>query len=100
MSHIAKLGKPRWWMLGTHGAIISEKDQFRVLSEVEGQPKEQTVGYQRRGGPSYYQNVVAHLQKGEELIVKPEEARRVIAIMELAEKSSKTHQAETVPYEF
>lgn len=100
MAHIAKLGKPRWWVLGTHGAIVSEKDQFRVLSEVEGQPKEQTVGYQRRGGPSYYQNVVAHLQKGEELIVKPEEARRVIAIMELAEKSSKTHQAETVPYEF
>lgn len=100
MSNIAKVGKPRWRVLGEKGAIVSEGDAFRVYSVEKGFPAEQTVKFHGRPGPNYYQNIVAHLQKGEELIVKPEEARRVIAIMELAEKSSRSHQAEPVPYEF
>ena len=105
MSHIAKATKPRWWVLGTHGAVISEQGKFRVFSEVEGQPKEQEIPYDGNAWRdfykhTFYENVAAHLLEGEELIVKPEQARRVIAIMELAEKSSKTHLAETIPYEY
>lgn len=100
MSNIAKIGGPRWKLLGSHGAIISEEGQFKVLSEVEGEPAEQMVDHHGRPGPSYYQNIVVHLNDGEPLIVTPESARRVIAVMDLAEKSAKTHQAETVPYEF
>lgn len=100
MSNIAKVGEPRWKLLGSHGAIVSEEKQFKVLSEVEGQPEEQMVDLDRRPDPGYYQNIVAHLNDGELLIVTAESARRVIAVLELAEKSSKTHQAETVPYEF
>ena len=100
MSNIAKIGGERWKLLGSHGAIVSTDGQFKVLSEVEGKPKEQMVGYHGRPGPSYYENIVAHLNDGTPLLVTPESARRVIAIMDLAEKSSKTHQAETVPYEF
>ena len=100
VSSIAKIGGPRWKLLGSHGAIISEDRQFKVLSEVEGHPKEQMVDFHGRPGPGYYQNIVSHLNDGEPLIVTPESARRVIAVMDLAEKSSKTHQAETVPYEF
>ena len=100
MSSIAKIGKPRWRVLGEKGAITpGGKNQFKVYSVAEGWPEEQDVEYKGRPGPSYYQNIVAHLQKGEELIVKPEEARRVIAVMELSEKSSKSYQAEPVPYE-
>jgi predicted dehydrogenase len=100
MSSIAKVGKQRWRVLGEKGAIIpGGRDKFKVYSVEKGWPEEQEVEYKRRPGPGYYQNIVAHLQKGEELIVKPEEARRVIAVMELAEKSSRSHQAEPVPYE-
>jgi predicted dehydrogenase len=100
MSQIAKIGKPRWRLLGSHGAIVDASGKFRVYSEVEGQPKEQEVPFSGRPGPSFYQNLVSHLRDGAPLIVRAEEARRVIAVMELAEKSSRTHQAETVPYEF
>ena len=100
MSNIAKVGGERWKLLGSHGAITSQGGGFKVLSEVEGHPKEQEVGHHGRPGPSYYQNIVAHLNDGTPLLVTPESARRVIAIMDLAEKSAKTHQAETVPYEF
>jgi len=100
MSSIAKVGKPRWRVLGEKGAIIpGGKDSFKVYSVEKGWPEEQEVEYKGRPGPGYYQNIVAHLQEGEELVVKPEEARRVIAVMELSEKSSKSHQAEPVPYE-
>ena len=100
MSSIAKLGAPLWKLHGSHGAIVSEGNQFKVFSEVEGQPEQQMVGFHGRPGPSYYENIVAHLNNGEPLVVTPESARRVIAVMELAEKSSKTHRAEIVPYEF
>ena len=100
MSSIAKAGKPRWRVLGEKGAIIPEgNDSFKVLSEEKGWPEEQDVKFAGRPGPTYYQNIVEHLQDGKELIVKPEEARRVITVMELAEKSSRSHQAEPVPYE-
>ena len=100
MSSIAKLGAPVWKLLGSHGAIVSEGNQFKVIVEVEGQPEQQMVDFHGRPGPSYYENIVAHLNNGEPLIVTPESARRVVAVMDLAEKSSKTHQAETLPYEF
>ena len=47
----------------------------------------------------YYRDIYAHLAHGAPLDVTPEQARRVIAVMEAAEKSSKTGQAEPVPYE-
>ena len=100
MSSIAKVGGDKWKLLGSHGAIVSEGGEYKVLSEVEGHPKEQKVGFHGRPGPSYYQNIVSHLNDGTPLLVTPESARRVIAIMDLAEKSAKTHQSETVPYEF
>lgn len=100
MSTIAKVGKPRWRLLGSHGAIVDVGGKFKVYSEVAGQPKEQEVEFKGRPGPSFYQNFVSHLNEGVPLIVRPEEARRVIAVMELAEKSSRSHQAEPVPYEF
>jgi scyllo-inositol 2-dehydrogenase (NADP+) len=100
MSNIAKVGKPRWRVLGEKGAIVpGGRDHFKVYSVEKGWPGEQEVEFKGRPGPGYYQNIVAHLKDGEELIVKPEEARRVIAVMELSEKSSRSHQAEPVPYE-
>ena len=62
--------------------------------------EEKIVEFKGRPGASYYENIVAHLNTGEPLLTTGESARRVVAVLELAEKSSKTHQAETVPYEF
>ena len=64
MSNIAKIGGPRWKLLGSHGAITDGDGGFQVLSEVEGHPKEQQVSYHRRPGPTYYENIVAHLNDG------------------------------------
>jgi predicted dehydrogenase len=55
------------------------------------------IRYQRGTWEDYYPNIAAHLLKGAELDVKPEEAARVIAIMEAAEKSSKSGKAVALP---
>ena len=47
----------------------------------------------------YYKDLFAHLTEGAPLDVTPEQARRVIAIIEAAEKSAQSGQAEPVPYE-
>ena len=80
--------------------MLSVDGHFKVQSEVEEHPNEQEIPHKGRSGASFYQNIVAHLNHNEDLIVSPESARRVIAIMDLSEKSSKTHQSESVPYEF
>jgi len=57
------------------------------------------VPYQKTNWQAYYDNVAAHLLKHEPLAVTPESARRVIAVIETAEKSAKSGVSEPVPYE-
>jgi len=92
LSSLASIGKPRWRILGTKGGIttLPEQQYFRMVTYSDGKPVETKVQFRKSEHPAYYRNVADHLLRGTELIVKPEEARRVIAIMEAAEESSKT----------
>ena len=100
ISSIARAPKPRWRILGTEGAILDEgKGQFTVFGDVHGHTAQFEVKYRQNDWQAYYRNVADHLLHGAPLEITPESARRVIAIIETAEKSSRTGQAETVPYE-
>jgi predicted dehydrogenase len=100
MSHISLSGKPRWRILGTKGAIVDEGGgSFKVRVMVSNIQTEGSVPYKKSDWHAYYRNVAAHLLRGEDLIIKPELARRVIAVMEFAERSAKSGKAEKVPYE-
>ncbi|MFH1009223.1 MAG: Gfo/Idh/MocA family oxidoreductase [Candidatus Latescibacterota bacterium] len=100
LSQIARIGRPRWRILGTKGAILDTGGgSFTVSTVVEGIETEMTVKYKQGDWPSYYTNIAAHLIRGEELEVKPEEGRRVIAVIETAEKSAASGKTEPVPYE-
>jgi predicted dehydrogenase len=79
--------------------VVDEGGQFKVVTEVSGYPAELRVKYRESAWNAYYVNVAEHLLDGAELVVKPEQARRVIAIMETAEKSSASGVTEPVPYE-
>ncbi len=99
-SSISRIGKPRWRILGTKGAITDGPEKsFRVATFVRGMPADVTVRFRESDWDGYYVNISEHLNKGKELAVKPEEARRVIAVFETAEKSWKSGQIEKVPYE-
>lgn len=99
LSTIAAVGKPRWRVLGTEGAIVDAGGQFTLHTFKNGFPVQGTIKYQESDWPTYYKNLGDHLLRGADLEVKPEEARRVIAIMECAEKSSLTGKTVKVPYE-
>ena len=40
------------------------------------------------GSTQYYRNIADHLLMGEELVVKPEQARRVIAVIDAVQRSA------------
>ncbi len=100
ISSIAYAGKPRFRILGTKGAIVDNySDSFKVTTEHEGYPAELTVKYKETKWEDYYESLARHMIDGAPLEVTPESTRRVIAVLELSEKSSKSGQAEPVPFE-
>ncbi|HOS92445.1 MAG TPA: Gfo/Idh/MocA family oxidoreductase [Armatimonadota bacterium] len=100
LSTIQRIGKPRWRILGTKGAIVDTgQGKFHVVTELKGMVVEMDVPYRQSSWQNFYDNLSAHLLKGKPLEVTPESARRVIAIMEAAEVSSQTGQPQPVPYD-
>jgi predicted dehydrogenase len=102
MSSIAHAGKPRWWVLGENGAAVDRGGHFEMTGDFEsaGFPATLQVPYSRESEwQTYYRNISEHLLQGAELMVKPEQARRVIAILEGAEQSSKLGRSVEVPTE-
>ena len=100
ISNIARINKPRWRILGTKGAILDQgAGSFKLATEVDGVAVEGEVKYKESTWPEYYQNLAAHLLDGAPLEVTPESARRVIAVIETAEKSATSGKSEPVPFE-
>lgn len=92
-SDIAAARKPKWYVLGTEGALVGEWADAEVPSDF---PARLTVF--RPGGREllvlpahdehgFYRNLADHLAWGEPLAVAPEEAHRTVALMEAATKS-------------
>lgn len=100
MSQIAKVGKPRWRILGTKGAIVDNWDgKFKAYLDVKGYPAETEVKYKPTTWETWYPNLADHLLRGKELEVKPEEARRVIMIIDYAERSAREGKTLETPFE-
>lgn len=91
ISSISALPRTKWRIFGTQGAIEADwKEEIRVVSHVSGVRHDGTVkvtlpGY---GSTQYYRNIADHLLLGEPLEVRPEQARRVIAVIEAAMHSA------------
>lgn len=86
MSSIAMAQKRRWFILGTEGSLEDEwgAGGFKLRKVVDGIQVEGRIPYKKDDWIAYYKNIAEHLLKGTELAVKPEEARRVIAVIEMA----------------
>jgi scyllo-inositol 2-dehydrogenase (NADP+) len=99
--------KPRWRILGTAGAILDRGDRIGrdqrpaclVRVPHAGYQAEFQVPYQEGVRGTFYPRLLAHIARGEPIPVTAESARRVIAVLDLAERSARSGQAEPVPYE-
>ena len=96
-STISASSRPKWRINGTKGAIEQNWGDITLITFVNGIRQDSVVkvtlpGY---GSTEYYRNVADHLLMGEELAVKPEQARRVIGVIEAAQLSAQ--QGASVP---
>ncbi len=93
VSSIARVGKPRWRILGTEGAIVvpgTGPNSIRLVTSLNGLPADGEIKYQEHPNwPEYSRNIAAHLLEGEPLAVTAESARRVVSLLEAAEKSAR-----------
>jgi len=101
-SQISSLPLPRWRIQGTGGGILDDgsvKDGMTLFTHLEGIKMRGELRNKGTQWDRYYKDIHAHLAEGAPLDVTPQQARRVIAVIEAAERSSRTGQAEPVPYE-
>jgi scyllo-inositol 2-dehydrogenase (NADP+) len=102
-SGISAIPRPRWRVLGTKGGITvaADHDQaFEVRTQVKGYPATVRVPFAKPQWEAYYRNIADHLHRGKKLLVPPEEARRVIGVIEAADVSSQEgSQPVAVPHE-
>lgn len=91
VSSIARVGKARFRILGTKGAVEvvdTREGKLNLYTDIDGQNTKMEVPFLKDQQASYYNNIADHLLNGAELIVKPEQAGRVISIIETTEKSA------------
>ena len=113
-SDIAAAPKPKWYILGTRGAIVGHWrpetvktrrwsgdliEERLALSEalpelyvhtrdISGAIHEQRLMLPEAPACAFHRNLANHLHSGEELAVPPSESRRNIAVMEAAKRSA------------
>jgi scyllo-inositol 2-dehydrogenase (NADP+) len=96
-SDIAAALKPKWYVLGTEGALLGEWQaervpadfpaRVKVLRPADGGSHEELLVLPSRDDQGFYRNLADHLTWDEPLAVTPEEARRTVAVMEAATHS-------------
>ena len=97
-SDIAAARKPKWYVLGTQGAVVGEWQAEPVPADfparvkvfrpgVAGASHEEVLALAPRDEHGFYRNLADHLAWDEALAVTPEQARRTVAVMEAATHS-------------
>ncbi len=112
-SDIAAAMKPKWYLLGTQGAVVGDWREETVVSRApggdlveerlapadsparvkvlrpaeDGGSHEEVLVLARREENAFYRNLADHLAWDEPLAVTPDEARRTVAVMESASHS-------------
>jgi predicted dehydrogenase len=112
-SDIAAALKPKWYLLGTRGAVVGEWREETVSSRgpggelieerlepadspalirvmrpaPDGGSHEEVLVLGRREDNAFYRNLADHLAWDEPLAVPPDQARRTVAVMEAAAHS-------------
>ena len=79
---------------GNIDAAEEDPDTYaKVWTEADGEQRELVVESVKGSWKSYYQNISDILNKGAELIVKPEEIGQLMQVYDAAMRSSETGEA-------
>ena len=98
ISSISAAPRAKWRILGTKGAIVDDGGVAKggkVVTYEDGQLVAREVPWIASSSwDEFYPNIADHLLLGDPLAVTPQQARRVIGVIEYAERSSKSGQPE------
>lgn len=98
VSNAATVFKDKWRILGTRGGITGNWGDLTVYIDHKGHVAEYKAKPAPGNPDEFYQNINDHLTMGADLIVKPEQARRTIDIIETAERSNASGKSESPVY--
>jgi scyllo-inositol 2-dehydrogenase (NADP+) len=111
IGNLSRYEKPRWLVLGELGSLVKygldpqepamlagnidaavedRANRAKITTEVNGFTAEMVVDTIRGNWTDYYRNIADALAGRAELIVKPEQVRRAIAVFDAAMESAKT----------
>jgi scyllo-inositol 2-dehydrogenase (NADP+) len=113
IGNLARVTKPRWFVLGELGGLVKTGDprgeqepavvagdidaaiedpanRAQVWRDVDGQPSLIQVETVRSDWTNYYRNIADALNHRAELLVTPEQVRRVMALFDAASEASTT----------
>ena len=96
VSHLRQTAdSPKWEVCGTKGSLRCgwRSSAVEVCTQRKGRTVVEYVPMERQDWAAYYANVVRHVLDGEELVVKGEQAARVIAVIEAQGKSARSGRA-------
>lgn len=91
-SSINSIPTARWRIVGSLGGIVDDgsvKDGMKIVRQIDGMALSGEIKNKKSDWNTYYKDLNAHLTAGAPLSVTPESARRVISVIEAAEKSSR-----------
>jgi len=109
VSKTARIGKPHWFLVGDKGALVKHgvdpqeaallrgrledaaedpANRARLATEVDGITAEMLLETMQGDWTAFYRNIADVLLEGAELAVKPEEIRRVVAVLEASVRSA------------
>jgi scyllo-inositol 2-dehydrogenase (NADP+) len=109
VSNKARLGKPHWYLVGERGALTKEgvdpqeasmlrgdidaaredpAHYARVQTELTGLVTDMRLTTIAGNWKGYYQNIADVLLEGKELVVTPEQVRRVVGLLEAVQQSA------------
>jgi predicted dehydrogenase len=103
ISNISHVNRNHFQILGTKAAVADEGDGALILTTREsGNAVESRIPYVKGIGSHhlFYANIADHLLRDAELIVKPEQAMRTVAVLEAITRSAATGQESAVTDEF
>jgi predicted dehydrogenase len=96
--------QPRWWIYGTMGTLVASPPDGQTTSARLYQRAAPAAGwidvpYRANDYSALYRSVAAHLLRGDVLAIRPEAARRVVAIIEATYRSIDSRQVERARHE-
>ena len=99
-SQVSRYNLPRWYALGTKGALLSEKGghPIKVKTQIKGEEFERTYQVEPSCWEQYYVNLYDVLMHRAHPIIKLEEVRKSAAVIDAARLSAQKKREEIVRY--